>query len=211
MRNPQPEPVIPPPPTVPNIAQTAPIVYPVAADFATWFNQSTATLVDHGQAITLTKPSHGAAAQVSAVTDLTPAAPWVLTTKVIAAPPFIKNFTWSGICVGDSGTGRLITLSNGYNNLIRVGQWTNGTTYDSTVSETTGTSIGWWEWWRIEDDGIDLIFSVSREGLEWLEVYRQARTTWLANPDAAGLAVQPTNQGAPSYKSWATCQSWDLA
>ena len=211
MRNPSPEQVIPPIPTVPNIAQTAPIVYPVAANFAVWFNQGTAVLVDHGNAVTLTKPNHGAAAQVSAPAQLTPTAPWTLVAKVLAAPPFIKNFTWSGIMVGDTATGRLITMSNGYNNLLRIGTWTNGTTYGSTLSETTGTSIGWWEWWKIEDDGIDLIFSVSREGLEFLEIFRHARTTWLANPDAVGPAVQPTNQGAPTYKAWATVQSWDLA
>ena len=211
MRNPSPEQVIPPTPTVPNIPKTGDVVYPVAANFATWFNQSTATLVDHTEAIVLTKPSHGGTAQCSAVAQLTPAAPWVLESKVIAAPPFIKNFMWSGIMVGDTATGSMITMSNGYNNLIRIASWTNGTTYGATLSETTGTTIGWWEWWKIEDDGVDLIFSVSREGLEWLEIYSQARTTFLANPDSVGPAVQPTNQGSPTYKAWATVQSWNLA
>lgn len=208
MRNPSPEQVIPPIPTVPNHAQTAPIVYPVAANFNLWYNQGGATLTDHGEAVTLDVPSSGATNELRCVGQAAPAAPYSLVAKLLPGSQE-KQFHSAGIAVLDNATSRAVHMAIGSVGSVSVAQWTDTSTFSTTVG-TADAFHGDMNWWKIEDDNVDLIFSISREGLFWYEVYRQVRTSWLASPDRITIANQAYNAAAPQANVWSTLQSWDV-
>lgn len=208
MRNPSPDQVIPPIPTIPNHAQTAPIVYPVAANFNLWYNQGGATLTDHGESITLDVPSSGATNSLRCVGQVAPAAPYTVVAKLLPGSQ-MKQFHSAGIALLDNATQRVLHFAIGSLGSYSVGQWTNPTTFNATVG-TVDAFRGDMNWMKVEDDNVDLIFSLSREGLFWFEVYRQARTAWLASPDRITIANQAYNAAAPQANVWATLQSWDV-
>ena len=210
MRNPSPPPTPhPTPPVIPNHAQTAPIVYPIAAEFNLWYNQGGATLTDHGESVTLDVPSSGAANELRCVGQAAPAAPYVLTAKLQLGSQ-LKNYHSAGLVVLDNATDRAIHFAVDYQGVVSVDQWTDTSTFNSNLG-ATNVWLGWMGWWKIEDDNVDLIFSVSREGLFWYEVFRHARTTWLASPDRLLLGNQAYNQAAPQANVWETCQSWAVS
>lgn len=183
---------------------------PVAANFSTWFNQGTSTLVDHTGAISLVTPGSGSGDNCRAVGQTAPATPWTVTAR-LETQAMAKSFHLSGVFIGDNSSGRLLTCTIGSTAVTRTSQWTTGTSFNSNVGDSA-TVHGAWPWFQIVDDGSLITFSISKTGLAstWIELYSASRTSWLTTPDRVGICAQDQNSSTPNYSVITTCQSWTV-
>ena len=61
-------------------------------------------------------------------------------------------------------------------------------------------------WFQIEDNNTNLIFRFSADGVNFLDIGQEARTTFLT-PDQIGFAVN--NFGNTNVETMATIVAWD--
>jgi len=163
----------------------------------TWVNQGSATATDVDDAIYMTFPTD-AATQSRGLALADPATPWTCT---VGFRPFIVNndvgtlgFPQINLGFRDSSTARVSALAyhfrdgaNGYE-VIRL---TNATTA-STASLTRFTSTTSEDvWMRISDNNTNHVFSVSIDGVNWVELHSEARTAWTTTPDQIFFGADP--------------------
>lgn len=169
----------------------------------TWVNQGAATVADQTGGMYFTwdevannyrafDRSYTAPFKVTAKLH-----PWFYTTNT--APQF-------GIAVRDVATDRAIAMSwAGVGGTVN--KWTNLTTFNSTVFGSGTTSkIRDGAWWQIEDDNVDLFFRYSHDGINWITVFTEPRTTWVASPDRMAVFLNANPSGsvtlAGSLHAW---------
>lgn len=183
---------------------------PVAANFSTWFNQGTSSLVDHTGAISLITPGAGTGDNLHAIGQTAPATPWTVAAR-IEPQAMAKSFHLSGVFIGDNSSGRILSCTIGSTSIMRVSRWTTGTSFSANVGNAATVNEAW-PWFQITDNGSLITFSISKTGLAstWIEVYSASRTTWLSTPDRIGLCAQDQNNSTPNFGVYTTCQSWTV-
>ena len=183
---------------------------PVAANFSTWFNQGTSSLVDHTGAISLVTPGAGAGANMHGVAQTAPATPWTVTARVLPQS-LSKNFHSAGVFVGDNSSGRMLTLTLDAAGDYQPAEFTTGTSFNGFTGNAAAVQYGWF-WVRIQDTGSLITFDISMSGLAstWLELYSASRTSWLSTPDRVGICAQDQNSATPNFGVVLTCQSWTV-
>jgi hypothetical protein len=182
---------------------------PIAANFSTWFNQGSSSLVDHTGAISLVTVGAGSGDNMHAVGQTAPSTPWTVTARV-EMQAMAKSFHLSGVFIGDNASGRLLTCTIGSTSIMRASTWTTGTSFAGNGDPATVNEA--WPWFKITDDGSLIEFSISKTGLAstWVELYSSSRTTWLSTPDRVGICAQDQNSSTPNYGVISTCQSWTV-
>jgi hypothetical protein len=158
----------------------------LTASSFTWHNQGSATLVDSAGGFKMTVPDEANHA-LRGVTITAPTAPYMFTTRIrgFVAPgePIGGNSTHGGLWIRDSG-GKLLTLSVRQGQATAMWEWTNWTTFSSTV----GTTLDYHDvnhlWLRLFDDNTNIqgFFSVdgsnwSHYGTAWWDQSRTAHLT----------------------------------
>jgi len=183
---------------------------PIAGNFSTWFNQGSSSLVDHTGAISLITAGAGSGDNLHAVGQTAPATPWTVAAR-IQPQAMAKNFHSSGVFVGDSSSGRMLSYTLNSASTITGAEWTTGTSFVGGTGDTAPVSMGW-TWFRITDTGSLITFSISQTGLAstWVELYSASRTTWLSTPDRVGICAQDKNTSTPNFPVHTTCQSWTV-
>lgn len=172
----------------------------VVADF-TWDNQETATADDVNGTILMTIPA-AAAADARILYLAAPATPWVATGAFSFFHVMTTNAAGQmrgGLWIGESGTGEYITIS-ALRNKDYVGQNIVVQRFNSTVSfnseqyNTGGSPPGntfpfpSLVWLQIEDNGTNLIYRVSPDGVNWTVILTESRTAFMAGgPDVIGF------------------------
>lgn len=110
--------------------------------------------------------------------------------------------TSCGLIVRDNTIGNFIFFRLMYdtnattkrNLILSVDKYTNEQFFDSNyITLSAGTLIGSIVWFRMEDDNNDLIWSISNDGKNFMEIITQSRTDFLANPNQIGFAVNTNN------------------
>ena len=130
-------------------------------------------------------------------------APYTVTTAFL---PLLHHSdkTSCGIIMRESSTEKFIffrlmydtTSSISKNDLvISVDKYTDEDTFDSNYKTlSAATLLGSVVWFKMEDDNTDLIFSVSNDGKNFIEIDSQTRTDFLAGgPDEVGFAINSNN------------------
>lgn len=167
-----------------------------------WVNQGTCTVQQDGQgAAIFIHPAFGTSATDWALfLKAVPAAPWEVTCKWTFAPDAGTNFTFAGVCVRDSVSAKFLTFHIDSSLGMNVSGYTNPSTYGG-YNPATGTidtggawplkalRIGGAFYFRVKDDGANLIFSYSVDGghtyRAWATV---ARTAFMTNaPNQVGI------------------------
>ena len=140
-----------------------------------------------------------------------PTAPWTLRVGFI---PNLLNelgdFPSCGVVVRDSSTGEFYSFQ------IRVsadGVWIQVVKLTSpTVSSTSFLAFQDWVggsgivWFEIEDNNTNLIFKYSADGVNFIVLGQEPRTTFLT-PDEIGVAIN--NFGSGSVEAGMTLVAWD--
>jgi hypothetical protein len=173
-----------------------------------WVNQGTASTSRVGNAELITAPSAGAVNACRLRTRAVPTAPYVLSGLISPTAKKAGAVAW-GLFVRESSSGKFMAVRMAYNanGLLQVVKFTNPSTVSSApVNEAVGTWPEGTLWYRIEDDGTNLKFSVSTDGRGWRLLYTEARTTFLTGgADEAGFLVDPDNGDVvASLLAWST-------
>jgi hypothetical protein len=114
------------------------------------------------------------------------------------------------LCLRDSGTGKFVVWGVNYdsfNNEFKVAM----STYNSP---TSGNANVFFQrlmtlfpilWLRMEDNNTNRIYYISVDGVNWIQVYSEARTTWIT-ANQIGWTLNPG--GSSGFPSAATLLSW---
>lgn len=176
------------------------------SDF-TWQNQSGATSTDYGSGIFMYAPSASNNQNVRFLYQTPPSTPYTVTAKFIHLGSFeASQSVVYGIGMGD-GTKFLVWYANTNGNAwnLDIGKWDNPTTnvgglFDEDFFDICDNM----QWFRIEDDGTNRHFSISRDGVNFLVVYSTSNTTYLTT-SRIGIILNPYN--GDQYTS---CVSWKV-
>ncbi len=169
---------------------------PPSVGSLTWVNQGTATASNTGGAILMSTPANAGSANVRALVTTAPGGSYTFVIYCVA--DFIgANFCNAGIAIRDSGTGKLVLYGHGWSTseVLRVDHYTNPTTGTANVaSQAFAHPVP--IWLKIADDTTNIIFSFSAGGNQFIQLYSEGRTAFLANPNQIGIFVDSENSGA---------------
>jgi len=178
----------------------------------TWVNQGGATATDLATGAIRLKVPNAAGASVRAKVISAPSTPYVVTAAIDVFMPAIVAASGQprlGLCFRESATGKITlhairrtvdaqTTGDAAAWAINTDHFTNATTFDF------GAAVNrewWWMstgplWIRIEDDGTDLNFYISPDGMDWKEIYTEARGSFFTTaPDQIGFAGNSSGAG----------------
>jgi hypothetical protein len=117
-------------------------------------------------------------------------APYKITLIYSQTTSLTTSDRSAGLWIRDSGTGKLITFEIAMS-FARIGvhQWNSATSFNNSPMAWTSTEYtgAWLKYLQIYDDGVNHKFNWSIDGVYWLTVYSQSRTSWLASPNQYGF------------------------
>ncbi len=185
------------------------IVAPVDADFA-WVNQGSSTIRNDVTSVVLTGAGTGTGANVVARVKTAPAAPYVITARLIGNL-IHKPFQSYGLCFRDSASGKLaifdvLAADAGLTTLlIRSTKFTNATTFSADyTSQHVPREI---RWLRIADDNTNRVCSISYDGVDWIQIHSIGRTDFLT-ANQVGFVVGTENSLTPNFAPIVRVTSW---
>lgn len=166
-----------------------------------WVNQNSASLTLTNGMVTITSPSRSNLDNLNCIVQPVPAStPWAYVAVIYINPipngsnaPLIKG----GLSLYEQSSGKLETWgtelsSNTANNAHFIfGQWTNTTTNSSfpTVSEPGAVPAGY-EYWKIKNDGTNLTFLASPDGVNYLQARSELKASFFASgPSHIGICI----------------------
>jgi len=155
-----------------------------SSDF-TWVNQSTASAIDNPAGPIMMKAPIAAPFSFRILKIAAPAAPWTLSAFIKLGPGLKLGSTGSviGICAREASSGKLLIPNIRSEQVVSTFKFTDETTYAGSNLGTNQVSHSNEAWFRMEDDNTDIIISTSSDGINWMELGREARGTF---PTATG-------------------------
>jgi hypothetical protein len=173
----------------------------------TWVNQGGATTSFKNGVLALNVPQVNGSNQ-RLIVQTAPGTPWEVTVKLLGLyPP--SGTSSAGIVLRESGTGKLIRLvlvySTGTFPTIGWGYGvfkdTNPTTFNATAFSIGDASVQY-QYLKVKDDGTNLIFYLSPDGLIWNQVYSEGRTVFMAGgPNQVGLVSENNAVTGPALEA----------
>ncbi len=183
-----------------------PFVAPPLVASLTWMNQSTSTAIDASNGIFFTQP-FGATQYIAALVQNAPGTPWTFTMAFLPLM-FAVNFQSCGLAISD-GT-KITTLRLACNSgvlSLQIDDWTNATTYSGSLSSGANfVAVYYPLWFRVNDNGTNVIWSYSIDGVNFLQILSRARTTF-QTPSKFGICSNAQNG---SQNVYFTCLSWGI-
>lgn len=172
---------------------------PVAANF-TAVNSPTVSAQTNGGITVSTGPN--GSPDIKLYVTTVPATPYTKTFR-LRPFPFPKSYNTCGAAFYESGTGK-ITIANasfsgsGLSGNIVVARWSSTSSWDSNVVDwSNGMEIMAGSpqvSWRLADDGTLIHYSYSLDGINFQEVYQEARALFFTTaPNRVGVACLANN------------------
>lgn len=175
-------------------------------------NGTNATVTDRSSgSISIAKPK-----QVSAGYDQTflarsaPGTPYSVIVAMDGFLPDPSQFSYFGLGFRQSTTGHIsllcLAMGSGAQHLA-VYHLTNPNTNTSDLVSRFLVTFGTPKWFKVTDDGTNLTYYVSHNGIDWLQIGQEARGTFFTTaPDQVGVGFDQcynsTYAGAVSLLSW---------
>ena len=158
------------------------------SDF-TWVNQGTsvASNLDNGN-IKIKIPT-GTGANIRAFVRSVPTPPYTITMS-LSITVDNDGASHMGPVFRESSSGKLYTFAFfGNPNSLRILKYNSPTSFNSDLFGVQNWFPGHRaQWFRMEDDNTDLKFWYSTNGIQWIEVASETRTTFMSGaPDQVGL------------------------
>ncbi len=158
-----------------------------------WVNQGTATFSGIDGHPCLDAPSAGATNNTRILKNVAPATPYTVTAYFEHA--MFGDQARAGLLFRESSSGKftmyeylLATSTSPVS--VRNTYYSSPTTPVSAAGTIQVASI--YPWMRIRDDGVNRIFSVSRDGQHWVQTTTEGRTNNLT-ADEYGWGIDPVN------------------
>lgn len=176
-----------------------------ASDF-TFVNQASSSVFDDaGGGITMINAETGAVG-FKMLAKAAPATPYTVRGKILLGPGWDEGTsgTLGGIFFRESSTSKFMMTIFEPGDIMIPGKWTDENTFNSFFG-TSVTCDNYWVWHEIEDDGVDLKFRVSLDGINYTQLGSESRTTFMAGgPNEIGFAC--SSRGRPNklmhLKAW---------
>jgi len=177
----------------------------IASDF-TFVNQASSSVFDDaGGGITMINAETGTVG-FKMLTKAAPSTPYTVRGKILLGPGWDEggSGTIGGICFRESSTGKFMMTTFEPGDFMQVGKWTNENTFNSFIGASVDCN-NYWVWQEIEDDGVDLKFRVSYDGVNYIQLTSETRTTFMVGgPNQVGFAC--SSRGRPDklmhLKAW---------
>ena len=172
------------------------ITVPIDSSFS-WINQGSATTtVGFDGRIFLYSPGAGGL-NLRCRVETAPSTPYVLTVGFQGITSWWNgtNDELCGILFRESGTGKIVTFYQDLGRrLLKVAKWNSPTSfsadYRAWASGDGRAGPNWVSWLRIEDDGTNIKFHASPDGLNFMEFFSVLRGDFFTTaPDQIGFAV----------------------
>ncbi len=168
-----------------------------------WINQGSATSSGSNGALTITAPAT-ASESMKILKQIAPATPYTKIGRVLFGGFLVDNAR-CGVIFRQSSTGKIIPFQiSSFTSLwkVFVDKFTDATTYSGSSYVSGWPSPGQWfdTFFRIQDDGVNLIFSLSPDKVNWTTVTTQSRTDFMTStgPDEIGFITEPLNATYPT-------------
>lgn len=190
--------------TLDAFALTRHVIPPLSSAF-TWDNQSTASVADNVGTIFLSGPCNVSNSLSGMYKSAT--APYTITARI---RPHIAPQNYSGYCLffRESSSGKMVNCGWMYLNawIFCIRKWTTSTSYSADYTFISGTPM---EWIRIQDDNTNRKYSISADGINWIEKLSHTRTDFMT-ANQVGFALIPEKQtGLTTLTQGFSILSWE--
>ena len=186
-------------------------VTPLVQSSWAWVNQSSASVVQGANTVFL--GSTAVAAGIFARVIAAPATPYTITAMLRGwYTSLAVDQQWMGIIFRDLG-GKLMLTHIQASNQYQVSKYTSPTVFNSAPLAISLAAAGDYHWLRIADDGTNLKFFVSLDGINFNLSYSETRGTWFSTaPGPEQVGIFGVNAGGTerigaSYFSWVVSTS----
>ncbi len=151
----------------------------------TWRNQGTSTVAENNQGKVSIDPQTTSGDDVRIIEQTAPGTPYAVTTKVGLSGMTSSAGIEGGLAFIDSASGEAITFGLNYNatsndTRIIINRMSDVSNWSATQYEQAGANINA-SYLRMEDDGTNLKFYISADGIVWGQIYSEGRTAHLNN------------------------------
>jgi hypothetical protein len=185
----------------------AAIVTPPAAASLTSLNVTTATLVDSTLGGLFLNAPDVASSKLQGWYKTLAAGSYTWIVRLTGSLLASATFTAFGLFLRDSAGGKILTFEQLYfsgTENVTVEQWSDANTRVAAAynSAYQGASF---PWLKIHDDGATTrTYSVSRNGVDWLDLFSEGRTVYLGvAPNQAGIYVAANGKATIlNVQSW---------
>lgn len=186
----------------------------------TWVNQGSATATDTNGTIYMNGLRSSSGNARILVTAAPASTPWTATLGF--RPHLFHNttandgFPQAGLALRHStASSRLLFLNlfsrsgttTGGKGVLRtqLEQMNSPTSFSSTLAGTRIWNLRYNNtvWYRVTDDGTDLVWELSADGVNWTEIGTYSRTGWLTSgPNQVGFYVDPAGNDATTIDNY---------
>lgn len=160
----------------------------VASDF-TWVNQGSSSVADNTWGgITMTVEGTASPHSLRCLVKSAPSTPYSFYAHILGLnQEAAASGSYCGIVFRDSITGELTTVARRFQNLVAVWNWNSPTSFANQPATydffTTPNGV----WYCGTDNGTNIQFSYSLDGVNYFQMYSASRTAHLTNgPDQIG-------------------------
>lgn len=154
----------------------------LTSDDFTWVNQGGATATDVTQGIRMQIPrSLGANPDLRILQRTAPSTPYTVTACIAHSLTdnqlnTAQDYAWGSLLFRESSSGKLQGPVSTGNNRMEVVSWTDQDTIAANpLVEAQFMKNNNYMWYKLEDDGTNVNYSVSNNGIEFMELYSVLR------------------------------------
>jgi hypothetical protein len=191
-------------------------IYVPSTSGLTWANQGSATLSNAQGPLCIMIPG-SASDSVRALEMNYPATPFTVEA-LLQTHMRNADYVWGlSLAIRDAGTStsaKILTFGVSYQTQLFycATRWANQTSYNNSYpvggSVNPALSRDLPVWHKLEDNGTNLIFSISYDNrTSWIQIVNEPRTAYLTTPTKLGIAGNSRN----SYLFDALLLSWELS
>jgi hypothetical protein len=170
-----------------------------------WINQGSATLTVTNAAQSVCTPAIGGAVSVNARMISAPVAPYTVTAQIIVGGS-VGATPRLGLLFRESATTKLVTLSTFGPSNLAVEYWNSSTSFSATAINPVYGNVNGFKFYRIENTGAALNYSVSEDGIGYTLIWTTALTAFFTTaPDQIGFFAMnnaTTNNVCTTLLSW---------
>lgn len=154
-----------------------------------WVNQGGFSVTQANGIVYLAGPASGAGNNVKLRTVAAPSTPYTITAAII--PLTSGTFSLAGIALRNAASGRFIHINARHDRGVVVTKQNTATSFNSDPVTRTNAHGGGGTllFLRMADDGTNVIFSYSVDGVNFTQLFSEARTTFINTPDEVGITA----------------------
>ncbi len=185
---------------------------PVLSSF-TWVNQGVATATDHTKGpLTIAAPANNGDS-IRALVMPAPAAPYTLTI-IVDLFAVAANYYSAGLALQNAVSGALALFGKFSNTAtsggtLTISQYTNPTTYKSSITSLSFPPMSEQMALRIANDGTNLTYLASRTGFDWIQIAQEAVSV-AGSPDHIGFFINPNDNTSTGLAAFIGLLDWEI-